>query len=326
MSGRAWSVNAKELRVQVVTLAAAIWLFAAFNVSAPGMHYRTGSIKGADFIHFYVLGNLAVEGRGDLLYDAEAQRTIQASLVPISKEYRFIPIYGPQTALLFIWLARFPYLWAALLWALATVVIYVACVAALWNRCPALHPHRRLMLPAALGFVPLYILAACGQSSVFPLICLTAGYLALRSDSRWWAGLAMGSLIVKPQFGIAAAVVMLACREWRVIGGGIAAVAAHWGIPAMVFGAGPLLAYFEMLKKAPEIAADLEPKMSLLHSLRAFWILLLPGPPSPWCSTSYRALRRCSSPCACGGHPHPWSTRYSALVLATVLAAPHLGA
>ena len=168
MSGRAWSVNAKELRVQAVTLAAAIWLFAAFNVSAPGMHYRTGSIKGADFIHFYVLGNLAVEGRGDLLYDAEAQRTIQASLVPISKEDRFIPIYGPQTALLFIWLARFPYLWAALLWALATVVIYVACVAALWNRCPALHPHRRLMLPAALGFVPLYILAACGQSSVFP--------------------------------------------------------------------------------------------------------------------------------------------------------------
>ena len=136
----------------------------------------------------------------------------------------------------------------------------------------------------------------------------------------------MGSLIIKPQFGVAVAVVMLACREWRVIGGGIAAVAAQWGIPALVFGTGPLLAYFEMLKKAPEIAAGLEPKMSLLHSLRAFWILLLPG------SSMALVLYVLSSAATLFVAVRLWRTsapleyRYSALVLATVLAAPHLGA
>ena len=200
------------------------------------MYYRTGPFKGADFVHFYTMGNLVTEGQGDLLYDRRALRTIQSQLVPVAKDYWFIPVNGPQTALLFAGLARLPYLWAALVWGLLTIAGYVACVWMVWRRCPSLRPYDGVMLPAALGFIPLYVLSTSGQTSVLPLVCLTGAYLAFKSDSKWWAGVMLGSLIIKPHFGLAVGVVMLACREWRVVGGAILGAVAQWGLSVLVLG------------------------------------------------------------------------------------------
>jgi hypothetical protein len=319
------SFNAGELRVALTAVAIVIWAFAAFNTFAPGLYYRSGPFKGADFVHFYLLGNLVTEGRGDLLYDRGAQASIQSQLVPVAKGYSFIPVYGPQTALLFAGLAKLPYLWAALAWGLLTIAAYVACVWTIWRSCPSLRRHDGLMLPAALGFIPLYVLSTSGQTSILPLVCLTAAYVAFRSNNKWWAGVALGSLIIKPHFGLAVGVVMVACREWRVIGGAILGVAAQWGVSALVLGAGPLVAYFRMLGKAVGLTEVLEPQMELLHSLRAFWLLLLPSPRAA--SVLYvlssavvlfiaiRIWRR----------PGALESKYSALVLATALVSPHLG-
>ena len=325
MSRGTSSVNVKELRVALAALALVVWAFAAFNSFSPGLYYRTGPFKGADFVHFYVLGTLVTVGRGDLLFDRGAQATIQSQLVPVATNYSFIPVYGPQTALLFAAFARLPYLWAALAWGLLTIGLYLACVWAVWRRCPPLLAHNSLMLPAALGFIPLYILATCGQTSVLPLMCLTAGYLALKADSMWWAGVALGSLVIKPHFGVAVAVVMLACREWRVVGGAILAVVAQWGLSALVLGSGPLVAYFGMLRKAGGLTEVLEPQMELLHSLRAFWLLLLP---SPLLSSMLYVLTGAAVlilTVRLWRAPAALENRYSALVLATVLVSPHLG-
>jgi len=43
------------------------------NIDTPGLRDRGGLIKGADFLHFYTLGTLAKEGRGDLLYNISTQ-------------------------------------------------------------------------------------------------------------------------------------------------------------------------------------------------------------------------------------------------------------
>ena len=325
MSRGTSSVSARELQVALTALAIVIWVFAAFNSFSPGPYYRTGPFKGADFVHFYVLGNLVTEGRGDLLYDRGAQATIQSELVPVATGYSFIPVYGPQTALLFAGLATLPYLWAALAWGLLTIAVCVACVWTIWRRCPSLRPYDGLMLPAALGFIPLYLLSTSGQTSVLPLVCLTGAYLAFKSDSKWWAGVALGSLVIKPHFGVAVAVVMLACREWRVVGGAILAVVAQWGLSALVLGTGPLVAYLGMLRKAAGLTEVLEPQMELLHSLRAFWLLLLPSARAAsvlYVLSSavvlFIAVRLWRRPVAL-------ESKYSALVLATVLVSPHLG-
>jgi hypothetical protein len=154
---------------------------------------------------------------------------------------------------------------------------------------------------------------------------VTLGYLALRADRQWWAGVALGSMVVKPQLGLAVAFVMVTRREWRVIGGAIAAIGAQWGTSVLVLGTGPLLAYFQMLHNGPRLADLLEPKPFQLHSLRAFWDLLVPY--SSLALTLYLLAGaavltltvRLWRPSV------PLEIRYSALILATILVSPHVG-
>ncbi len=325
MNHRMWSVGARELRGRLLALVAVTWTLAALNTFTAGPNYRTGQIKGADFLHVYVLGSLAAEGRGDLLYDAQTQRAEQERLVPDSRNTWFVPIYGPQTALLFAGFARLPYFWAALVWALVTTALYGACVWAIWRRCPALRNEAPLVALAALGFRPFCSLVQHGQTSVLPLICLTLAYLALRADRLWWAGVALGSLIIKPQLGIAVAVVMLARLEWRIIGGAIVAILAQWGLAAMALGTGPLLVCFRMLRLGPGLATLLEPKPYQLHSLRAFFTLLLPQAPAALALYVIASAIVLALAVRLWRDAVPLEARYSAIVLASVLVAPHVG-
>ena len=325
MHGRSWSVNARELRGQLVVLVVVLWALAAANTITPGPRYRSGQLKGADFLHFYVLGSVAAADHPELLYDARAQHAWQVSLVPASADTWFVPIYGPQTALVFVALAQLPYLSAALCWSLLTGVGYAACAWLVWRRLPGLRASGGNVLLAAAAFPPFYSLVQHGQTSVIPLLCVTGAYVALRTDHRAAAGFALGSLILKPQFGVAIAVVMLARREWRVIGGAVAAIALQWIGPMLLWGPEPMMQYVRALRQGPALAALLEPKLHQLHSLQGFSTLLLGSSAANWvlvgvlgAVTLVIAVRL--------WHPRiPLETRFSALLLATILVAPHAG-
>ena len=325
MNRRLWSVSAKELRAQLLVLLMVLWALVAINTFTPGARYRSGQIKGADFLHFYVLGSLAADGCSDVLYDAAAQRGVQEQLIPASKGTWFVPIYGPQTALFFAAFAGLPYPWAALAWAILTVLVYGVSVWAIWKLQPALHKRRESVLLSAVAFPPFCALVQHGQTSALPLLFFTLGYLALRANREWLAGLALGSVIIKPQLGIALAVVMLTRRQWRVIGGAVIAIVAQWCVPVLIWGSGPLLEYFRMLRLGPALTVLLEPKPYQLHSLRAFWAMLFGH------STPAMASYLLSGAVALGLAVRLWrpavplELRYSALLLTTVLVAPHVG-
>jgi hypothetical protein len=325
MNYRMWSPSAKELRDLLVVLTIVTWGLVARDTFTAGMNYRSGTIKGADFLHFYVIGSLVREGRTDLLYDVQGQRAEQERLVPASKGIWYLPVNGPQLALLFAGLAWLPYLHAALLWALLNMGLYATCVWLIWRQCPSLRADGLVVALAALGFPPFHSLVLHGQTSVLPLLCATVGFLALRSGRPWWAGVALGSMVVKPPLGVAVAVVMLACREWRVVGGAMAGNAAQFGLPALVLGTGPLLAYFRALREGSRLSVLLEPKPFQMHSLRAFWTLLLSAP------LLATALYLLSSAAVLALTIRLWRSsapleiRYSALVLSTILVSPHVG-
>ena len=44
-----------------------------------------GTLKGADFVHFYTLGRLALDRRGDLLYDGPGQHDVQVALATTAR-------------------------------------------------------------------------------------------------------------------------------------------------------------------------------------------------------------------------------------------------
>ncbi len=215
MSPGSW-LTTKRIRIHGLLLAACLWTVYAVNMSTPGLLDRNGLVKGTDFLHFYTLGKLALQGRGDLLYDMRAQAELTRQLVAQAPDSLYVPLYGPQVSLLFAPFARMPYGWALTVWLAVNVLLYAFCCCAVWKTCPSLQKDRWTVLILAMAFPGFFHLLAWGQTSGLALLCFTLAYLALRSDRRLLAGLAIGALIFKPQLGLAAAVVFVIARQWKL--------------------------------------------------------------------------------------------------------------
>ncbi|MGH9510036.1 MAG: glycosyltransferase family 87 protein, partial [Terriglobales bacterium] len=245
-------------------------------------------------------------------------------LVPESKGDYFLPIYGPQVALLFSPLARLSYGWAALVWISASILLYALCSRTVWKTCSSLAPHGGMIALLALAYPAFFNLVAHGQTSALALACFTAAGLAFLKGKPLYAGLAIGMLIYKPQLGLAAAFVFVLAREWKVVAGALLAAAAQIALAWAYFGAAVMENYCQALRRLGESASVLEPKLYQMHSLRSFWMLLLPWEPVArvlyvvtagmilwWALSAWRSRV-------------PVPLRYAALLLATVLVAPHL--
>src|SRR5580658_8024213 len=207
----------KRLRAHGTILALCLWSVYLWNMATPGLFDRGRNLKGTDFLHFYTLGSLALAHRGADLYNLPAQSELAAERVPAAAGIRYLPLYPPQVSILFAPFARLSYSSALILWLALSALIYGVCVYTVWRSCPNLQNYRLTVLILALAFPAFWHLIAWGQTSALALACFTLAFFALRSQQEFVAGLALGCLIFKPQLGIAAAVVFVATRRWKVI-------------------------------------------------------------------------------------------------------------
>jgi hypothetical protein len=317
-----WTIRAREAFTHASMVALLLWTAAILNtVTGSGIHSLAGPLKGGDFVHFYTLGRAAWL-RPAPLYDQRLQHNLQGIAVPGSQDSSFIPVYPPQVALLFAPLARLSYRSAALIWAVVTLTVYGLCVYAAWRRWRNVLRDRRLVVAAAAGSAPIGYLALNGQTTPIILVAFAGAWLALEMERRWIAGLVLGGLAIKPQFGIVLAVVLLTCGEWQMLWGLVISIAVQVGVTAWLLGPSVWSDYLYTLVHLPDIAGYLEPRPFLLHSLQA-WTRLLP---SPWrtgvwviaagfvCWQSVRVWRTSA----------PIAVRLGVLILATVFISPHL--
>lgn len=317
-------LTARRVTLHAVLLAVCLWSVYALDLATPGLRDRAGHIKGADFLHFYTAGYLVRTGRLQVVYDPVALAAYQLKLVPQSVHSYFVASYGPQVYLPFSVLARLPYIWAALAWALLNCVLYFACCTALWRSYPRLRPYAFAVFLLAAAFPGFFNLIAFGQTSGPALVLFTLAFLALRSRRNFLAGLAIGSLIYKPQLGLAAAVVFLLAAEWKIVAGALAASAAQLSFAWGWFGSAVMKQYFHSLLRTNQALPFIEPRLYQVHSLRGFWLLLL-----PWSNVAnvlylLTALTVLALTVLCWRSRAPLALRYAALLLATVLVAPHL--
>jgi Glycosyltransferase family 87 len=321
-----FQLTERRVRVHGLLLAVCLWSIYAADLCTPGLRDREGLIKGTDFLHFYTLGVLALRSHGDILYNMTAQAALIRKLVPAADGSLYVPLYGPQVSLFFAPLARLPYALALFVWLLFNAFVYALCVYAVWRCCPGLQPHGWTVMVLAIAFPGLFHLLTWGQTSGLALACFTLAFLALRAKHPLLAGLAIGSLIFKPQLGLAAAVVFVLMREWKVVlSASLAAFAqlsigwAHYGTPVM-------RSYWHALLNVRDILVLLEPRPYQMHSLRAFWALLVPWPPAAYALYAVSAVAALALVLRCWPSRQPLELRYSALLLATVLVSPHLTA
>jgi len=314
----------RRIRTHGLLLALCLWTVYAINMANPGMRDRQGLIKGADFLHFYTIGNLALNGRGDLLFDMQAQSELIRRLLPEAAGYSYVALYGPQVSLLFLPFAKLSYASSLFAWLLLNTAIYGTCCFAMWLLCPQLRKFPGTVLILAAAFPGFFHLLAWGQTSGLALLCFTLACVALQKKRRFLAGLAIGCLVFKPQLGLAAAIVLLLAQEWRIVAGAVVAAAIQLSIGWLHYGSGAMQRYGEALRHVRQVMPLLEPRPYQMHSTRAFWDLLLPWPGVSLVLYLLSSLVILYLTVRCWRSRASLKIRYSALLIATVLIAPHL--
>jgi len=193
-----------------------VWANFARDNATTGTLDREGHIKGQDFAQFYVLGQIAAEHASTDLYSFDALAARLDRLVP-QYEVRFPPVHPPQVALFFTPFAPLPYLDALAIWLSLSAILFGVCCWLMWKSVPQVRRLGRFpVIALCVGFPAFHSTIAIGQVSVMALVWFTLGWLALRPERLFLAGLILGSLAYKPTLLVLAPVAFLFARQWRL--------------------------------------------------------------------------------------------------------------
>jgi len=323
LRSRWWPISARKARIHATLAAIALWLVSiVVTLGGAGEKNLAGVVNAPDFVQFYTLGRLADEGRAAAAYDFRAFHDAQAALVPQSRDLIYPPVYPPQVAIAFMPLSRLPYVTALRTWTAITIILYALIVGLTWWRCRERLPDAALVAAAAAAFPPFFQTVIYGQITILILASCFLAWRALERGHHVAAGLALGLLAIKPQFGPVFAVIVLMRRDWRMLTGAIAAIGVQVLLVWVVLGPPVFGDYWSVLQTVAAHADALEAKPFQSHSVRALTHLL--GEPvgmGLWLAVSAGVLWKagrvwCSSA--------PLTVRFGVAILASVLVNPHL--
>jgi hypothetical protein len=160
-----------------------------------------------DFTSFWVAGWQALHGETASIYDLPEFKAVQTGLAGIGySPYSLLP-YPPTFTLALAPLAMLPYVAAFLTWEAVTLVCYTAVTYLIVRRQPA------ISLALASPFAAWNFLI--GQNG-FLTASLIGAALVLLERRPVLAGVFIGCLTYKPQFGILFPVALIAAGQWRV--------------------------------------------------------------------------------------------------------------
>jgi arabinofuranan 3-O-arabinosyltransferase len=161
-----------------------------------------------DFVNVWAAGQLARDGQAAASYDWTLHRAAEVRAVG----YDFDGYYGwhyPPPAFFFAAvLATLPYLVAVVVWLLTTLAAYSAAIAGILGL--------RTGVLFALGFPAAIWNVTAGQNG-FLTAALIGGTLGLLERHPALAGICLGLLTYKPQFGLLFPIVLIADRRWPTI-------------------------------------------------------------------------------------------------------------
>lgn len=181
----------------------------------------------SDFICPWLAGAQALHGNIALLYDPAEFAKLQEALVgPRDYFYPNWP-YPPTFFFVLIPFAALPYAYAFIVWDVITLTGCIAVVYLIVRRIPAI----ALVLASPLTAWTLY----AGQNGFLWAALLGASLLFLERQPVL-AGLLIGCLTWKPQFGILIPIALAASNRWRAFASAAAAAVLLAGISIAAFG------------------------------------------------------------------------------------------
>jgi hypothetical protein len=158
-----------------------------------------------DFVNVIAAGQLALDGEPAAAYDWPLHKQAEVRVIGHGFENYYGWHYPPTFLFVAAVLATLPYLAAALVWLITTVAVYAAALAGILGS--------RAGVAVALGFPAVLWNITAGQNG-----CLTAaligGTLGLLERRPVLAGVCLGLLTYKPQFGLLFPFALIADRRW----------------------------------------------------------------------------------------------------------------
>jgi hypothetical protein len=226
----------EHFRLTVVPVALLLTLVLAAIIGTLQAPADSGQL-GGDFPAFYGAGSVVNDLGYDDLYDAAAQRAAQEGLIANEGGYLFFA-YPPFVATGYSWLASFDYRTAYILQmalmaaAAAGAVLLLRPVSGVVQRYPW------AVLAAVVLFEPLLASLIGGQNTALTMLLIAAAVRAELSGRPVLAGVAVGLLAYKPQYGVPLAVLVAVGGRWRVLAGTAATWAALYLAGAVTSGFG----------------------------------------------------------------------------------------
>ena len=158
-----------------------------------------------DFVNVWAAGRLALDGQAAAAYDWTLHKAAETRAVGHDFANYYGWHYPPTFLFVAAALATLPYLAAAIVWLTATLAAYAAALAGILGS--------RAGIFLALGFPAVLWNATAGQNG-FLTAALLGGTLGLMERRPALAGLCLGLLSYKPQFGLLFPLVLIADRRW----------------------------------------------------------------------------------------------------------------
>ena len=243
----AW-LTAQRLRgYSLILLGLSVVVFAGWIAVSDGLIDRNGQPIGTDFSNVYAAGSLTWQGRAADAYAPALQHAAEKALF----DGRDVPFYGwhypPFFLAIAVLVAALPYAWGLALWLFGSLAAYLAVVRAILPR------QGTLLVAAACPAV--FVNVGHGQNGFFTA-ALLGGALHWLDRRPWLAGVLIGLLAYKPQFGVLIPVALLASERWRTIGAAAATVGVLVAVSFAMLGTGVWQAFADSMNFTQSVVLE----------------------------------------------------------------------
>jgi hypothetical protein len=234
---------------------AAAVLFAAFDLYQWVVAWSSDHFHN-DLTFYYVAAQIGIQQGWSHIYDLHLQQAYLNALgsgITVAELARYIS--PPPVAWLALPLTALPFVAAYFVWSLLLVA---ALVATWYLASPGAGRTRWLLLAAAVGWLPVVYGLQLGQPGLFVALGVAGSYALLRTGRAWWAGVALGALVLKPQLAFLVPLALVAARQFRAFTGSAIALGALAALSALALGSDGLGTYLDRLGFASSVSVNRE--------------------------------------------------------------------
>jgi alpha-1,2-mannosyltransferase len=233
--------------------AASAVLFAAFDLYQWVAAYVADHFHN-DFTFYLAAARIGLAHGWPSIYDLHLQQSeldAMGSGITIAELARYIS--PPPVAWLAVPLTPLPYALAYWAW---SALLLAALLSAWFWAAPRAGRARVIYLLAAVGWLPVIYGLQLGQPGLIVAAAVAGSYVLLKANHPWWAGIALGAIVFKPQLAFLLPLALLAARQYRAFAGSVIALGALGALSIVALGPSGVAAYVDRLNFASNVPVN----------------------------------------------------------------------